>query len=94
MGGLVDLLELPGEVAGGRGDGRDAEGGAVPDHGVVKLGYGEVEAVAELFLHGADDLATILEGLGVGDFDFEDESGQGHGWCLHDCAEQIAEDLL
>ena len=73
MGGLVDLLELSGEVAGGGGDGGDAEGGAVPDDGVVELSDGEVEAVAEFFFHGADDLAAVLEGLGVGDFDLEDE---------------------
>jgi len=34
-GGTVDLLVLAGEVAGGRGDGGDAEGGAVPDEAVV-----------------------------------------------------------
>lgn len=43
--------------------------------------------MAEFFFHGADDLAAILEGLGVGDFDFEDEFGQGH-------EVQIVEDSL
>ena len=71
MGGLVDLLELPGEVAGGGGDGGDAEGGAVPDDCVVQLGYRDVEAVAEFFFHGADDLTAVLERLCVGDFDLE-----------------------
>ena len=79
MGGLIDLLELSSEVAGGGGDGCDAEGGAVPNDGVVELGDGEVEAVAELLFHGADDLPAVFEGLGVGDFDLEDEFGQGHG---------------
>ena len=80
MGGLVDLLELSGDVAGGGGDGGDAEGGAVPDDGIVELGYGDVEAVAEFFFHGADHLAAVLERLGVGDFDLEDEFGYWHEW--------------
>lgn len=80
MGGLVDLLELSGEVAVGGGDGGDAEGGSVPDDSVVELGYGDVEAVAELFFHGANDLTAVLEGLSVGDFDLKDKFGHGHGW--------------
>ena len=79
MGCLVDLLELSGEIAGGRGDSRDAEGGAIPDDGVVELGYGEIEAVAKFLFHGADDLAAVFEGLGVGDFYLDDEFGQRHG---------------
>jgi len=75
VGGLIDLLKLSGEVAGRGGDGRDAEGGAVPDDGVVEFGDGEVEAVAELLFHGADDLTAVFEGLGVRDFDLEDEFG-------------------
>ena len=51
---MVDLLELAGEIAGGGGDGGDAEGGAVPDDAVVEFGDGEVEAVAELVFHGAE----------------------------------------
>jgi hypothetical protein len=79
VGGLVYLVELSGEVAGRGGDGGDAERGSVPDDGVVELGYGDVEAVAEFLFHGADDLAAVLERLGVGDFDLEDEFGQWHG---------------
>ena len=78
LGGFVDLLDLAGEVGRGRGDGDDAEGGAVPDDAVVQLGDGEVEAVAEFVLEGADDLAAVLEGLGIGDFDFEGKAGDGH----------------
>jgi len=79
MNCLVDLLELAGEIAGGRGDGGDAERGAVPDDPVVEFGDGEIEAVAELVLHGAKDLAAILQGLGVRDFQFDGEFGDGHG---------------
>jgi hypothetical protein len=69
--GLVDLLELAGEIAGGRGDSGDSQGGAVPDDAVVELGYGEVEAVAELVFHGAENLATVFEGLSVGNLKFD-----------------------
>jgi hypothetical protein len=31
-----------------------------------------------LFLHGAEDLAAVLEGLGVGDFEFDSEFGDRH----------------
>ncbi len=78
MDGLVDLLELAGEVAGGGGDGGDAEGGAVPDDAFVEFGDGEVEAVAELVLHGAEDLAAVFEGVGVRDFELDGEFGDGH----------------
>ena len=76
--GLVDLMELAGEVAGGGGDGGDAEGGAVPDDSVVEFGDGEVEAVAELVFHRTEDLTAIFEGLGVGYLQFYGEFGYGH----------------
>jgi hypothetical protein len=69
--GSVDLLELAPEVGGGVGDGDDAEGGTVADKGFVEFGYTGVEGVAEFFLEGSGDLATVLEGLGVGDFEFD-----------------------
>ena len=78
MDGLVNLLELAGEIGGGGGDGGDSEGGAVPDDAVVELGYGEVEAVAELVFHGAKDLAAVFEGLSVVDLQFDGEFGDGH----------------
>ncbi len=78
MGSTVDLLILSGEIGRGGGDGGDAEGGPVPDEALVELGDGEVEALPQLVFHGADDLAPVLEGLGVWDLDLEDESGYGH----------------
>jgi hypothetical protein len=78
VGGLVDLMELASEVGGRGGDGGDAEGGSVPDDSFVKFGYGEVETVAELILHGAEDLAAVFEGLGVGDLQFDGELSYGH----------------
>jgi len=79
MEGVVDLAHLAGEVGGGAGDGDDAEGGAVPEAGVVELGDPDVEAVAELVFERADDLAAVLEGLGVGDGELDGEFGNGHG---------------
>jgi hypothetical protein len=75
---LVDLVELAGEIGGGGGDGSDSEGGAVPDDPVVEFGDGEIEAVTELVFHGADDLASVFEGLSVGDLQFDGEFGDGH----------------
>ena len=71
MDRLVNLLKLAGEIAGGRGDGGDSQGGTVPDDAVVEFGDGEVEAVAELVLHGAEDLAAVFEGLRVRDVQFD-----------------------
>ena len=76
--GVVDLAHLAGEVVGGGGDGDDAEGGAVPEAGVVEFSDAYVEAVAKLVFEGADDLAAVLEGLGVGDGEFEGEFGDRH----------------
>lgn len=78
MDGLVDLVELAGEIAGGGGDGGDAQGGAVPDDAVVEFGDGEVEAVAELVFYRAEDLAAVFQGLSVRDLQFDDEFGYGH----------------
>ena len=77
-GGGFDLAKLAGEIAGGRGDGSDAQRGAVPEGSVVELGDGDVEAVAEFFLEGAYDLATVLERLCVLDGELEGEHGERH----------------
>jgi hypothetical protein len=76
--GAVDLLDLACEIAGGGGDGGDAEGGPVPDCTFVELGDGEIEGVAEFVLEGANDVAAVLEGLGVWDFELDGEFGDGH----------------
>jgi hypothetical protein len=76
---VVDLAHLTGEVGCRAGDGHDAEGGAVPQAGVVELGDPDVEAVAKLVLERADDLAAIFERLRVGDGEFDGELGDGHG---------------
>jgi hypothetical protein len=75
---LVNLVELAGEIGGGGGDGSDSEGGAVPDDPIVEFCDGEVEAVAELVFHGANDLAAVFEGLSVGDLQFDGEFGYRH----------------
>jgi hypothetical protein len=51
----------------------------LPGDGFVQLGNGDVEALAELVFHGANDLAAIFEGLGMFDAEFEGELGNRHG---------------
>jgi len=51
----------------------------LPHHGLIHLGHGDVEALLQLVFERAHDLATVLEGLGVLDADFEGELGDGHG---------------
>lgn len=77
-GGGLDLAELAGQVAGRVGDSGDPKGGAVPDHRVVELGDGDVEAVAQLFLEGAHDLAAVFERLRMFDSELEGEGGERH----------------
>ncbi len=64
-GGGFHFAELACQIAGGAGDGHDAEGGAVPDQGLVQLGDGDVEAVAELVFERAHDLSAVFEGVRV-----------------------------
>jgi hypothetical protein len=81
VGGTFDLLELSGEIAGGGGDGGDAHGCTIPYYPVIHFCDGEVEAVPEFVFHGAEDLATVFEGLGGGDLEFDGEFGYRHkGW--------------
>jgi hypothetical protein len=76
--GALDGFELSLEVGRGGGDGDQAEAGTVVDEGLVELGDGDVEVVAELVLNGAHRLATIFEGVGVGDIEFEEDLSDGH----------------
>ena len=78
-GGGLDLAELAGQVAGRLGDSGNTEGGAVPEYSVVELSDGDIEAVAQFFLEGANDLAAVLEGLRVLDGQLEGEGGERHG---------------
>jgi hypothetical protein len=78
LGGPVDQLQLTGQVASGVRYSHYTEGGPVPDDAVVEFGYGEVEGVAEFVLEGTDDLPPVLQGLGVGDLDFEGQLAYGH----------------
>jgi hypothetical protein len=77
-GGRFDFAELTFEIGGGAGDGRSAEGGAVPEERVIKLGDRDVEAVAELVLEGTHDLAAIFEGVRVLDGELKGEGRKGH----------------
>jgi hypothetical protein len=50
----------------------------LPGDCFIELGYGDVEALAKLIFHGADDLAPVFEGPGVFDAKLEGELGDGH----------------
>ena len=69
--GGFELLHEAGEVVAGVGDGGEAEGGGVPGEGFVEFGDGDVEAVLDFFLEAADDLAAVLEGVGVLDAELD-----------------------
>ncbi len=77
-GGVLHLTHEAGEVIARAGDGGDAEGGGLPGGGVVHFGDGDVESVGEFLFQAADDLAAILEGVGVLDAEFEKHGGDGH----------------
>jgi hypothetical protein len=77
--GAFDLLHQSGEIIAGAGDGGDAERGGLPGHGFVHFCDGDVECVPELFLETTDDLAAVLEGVGVLDAKLEEHGGDGHG---------------
>ena len=52
----------------------------MPGDGFVHFSDRDVEALAELVFHGANDLATVFEGLGVFNAELESEMGDGHGF--------------
>jgi len=76
---FFDFAELAVEVVSAAVNGGYAEGGAVPEGGVVEFGDGDVEAVAELVFERADGLATVLKGLRVFDGEFDRKCRDGHG---------------
>jgi len=78
VNGLVDLVELAGEISGGRGDRGDSQGGTVPYDTLVELGDREIEAVAKLIFHGTENLAAVFKGLSVRNLQFDGEFGDGH----------------
>jgi hypothetical protein len=77
-GGGFELMHEAGEVVARAGDGGDAEGGGLPGDGFVHFRDGDVETVGELFFQAADDLAAVLEGVGMLDTKFEEHGGNGH----------------
>ena len=77
--GALHLFDKAVQITARTGDGDDAEGGGLPCDGFVELGNRDVEALAQLILQRADDLAAVLERLRVFDAEFEGEMGYGHG---------------
>jgi len=67
---LIDLLHLPSQIARGTGESDDPKDGAVPKTGIVELGDGDIEVVAELVFERPHDLTAVLQRLGVRNGDF------------------------
>jgi hypothetical protein len=60
------------------GESDDADGGGLPDVVEVHFSYGDVEFAAEAVLEAANDLALILERVGVWEPEFESKQANGH----------------
>jgi hypothetical protein len=73
-----DVLEGFFDVLLGVGEGDNADGGGLPNVVEIKFGNGDVEFAAETVLEAAEDLALVLEGMGVGELQFEEEETHGH----------------
>jgi hypothetical protein len=74
-----DMLEGLFDVLFGVGEGNDADGGGLPDVVKIEFGDGDVEFVAEAGFEASEDLPLVLEGVGVGELQFEEEEAYGHG---------------
>lgn len=79
-GGAFDFFYELVKVAAGTRDGDNTQGGGAPGYSFVHFGDGDVEALAELVLHRADDVTAVFERVGVLNAEFEREMGDGHGF--------------
>jgi hypothetical protein len=70
--GFLDMLL-------GVGESDDADGGGLPNVVKIEFGDGDVEFAAEAGFEAAEDLALVLEGVGVGKLQFEEEQAYWHG---------------
>ena len=66
------------DVLFGVGEGHDADGGRLPDVVEVEFSDGDVEFAAEASFEAAQDLPLVLEGVGVGELQIEEEEAYGH----------------
>jgi hypothetical protein len=77
-GGALNLFDEAVKVIAGARDSDYADGGRLPHDGLIHLGDGDVETLAQLVFEGTHYLAPVLEGLGVLDANFECQLGNGH----------------
>src|SRR5271168_1499703 len=78
IGRIFHLAHESREVITGTGNSGDANGSRLPGDGLVHFGDRDIEAMAELFLEAADDLAAILERLRVLNAQLDGHAGDGH----------------
>src|SRR5260221_550804 len=73
-----DTLQGFFDVLLGVGEGDDADGGGLPDVVKIEFSDGDVELAAQAGFEAAEDLALVLEGVGVGELQVEEEEAYGH----------------
>src|SRR5258708_27631258 len=72
-----DTLQGFFDVLFGVGEGDDADGGGLPDVVKIQFSDGDIELTAETGFEAAEDLALVLEGMGVGELQVEEEEAYG-----------------
>ena len=72
LGFAEDTLQGFFDVLLGVGEGDDADGGGMPNVVKIEFGDGDVEFAAEACFEAAEDLALVLEGVGVGELKVEE----------------------
>src|SRR6267154_1139530 len=78
LGFAEDTLQGFFDVLLGVGEGDDADGGRLPDIVKIEFSDGDVELAAETGFEAAENLALVLEGVGVGELQVEKEEAYGH----------------
>src|SRR5258708_37282130 len=73
-----DTLQGFFDVLLGVGERDDADGGGLPDVVKIEFSDGDVELATETGFEAAEDLALVLEGVGVGELQVEEEEAYGH----------------
>jgi len=66
------------DVLFGVGEGNDADGGGLPNVVKIEFGDGDIELAAQAGFEAAENLALVLEGVGVGELQVEEEEAYGH----------------
>ncbi len=62
---FLHLPQLANQVIARRRDGRNSQGGALPDDDFIQLGHRNIETVAERLLHAANALPPVFQRVGI-----------------------------